>query len=115
MVTGGARDRMDGEPPTFLCSFTERGTPLDISPVCSLPQVAVAVIPTSHKRAVKLREAIVTQPETNGRVTGIQGCPWSWEGGAESVFYPFFASTAGEESSDSAKPLVHVYNMLITA
>lgn len=106
---------MDGEPPTFLCSFTERGTPLDISPVCSLPQVAVAVIPTSHKRAVKLREAIVTQPETNGRVTGIQGCPWSWEGGAESVFYPFFASTAGEESSDSAKPLVHVYNMLITA
>ena len=93
---------------------SQRGTPLNVSPTSSSPQVGVAVVPASHKRAVKHREATVTQPETNGGVTGIHRHPWGPPTPTPISILPISMSSGGEESSDLAKPLVHVYNMLIT-
>ena len=89
---------------------SQRGTPLNVSPTSSLPQAGVAVVPASQKRVVKHREATVTQPETHGGVTGIHRHPW----GTPISILPISTSTDGEESSDLAKPLVHVCNVLIT-
>ena len=89
---------------------SQRGTPLNVSPTASSPQVGVAVVPTSRKRAVKHREARVTQPEINGGVTGIHRHPWAPLPNPISIL-PISTSTDGEESSDLAKPLVHVHDI----